>query len=1189
MYAPTAPYQRDRVRLFLKTIVLLATMAVCPFLHGQPAKPELSDVRWTKGCVTKGSPKFTFTPDKRVMSFLLFGWGAQSQGQTSAPAKPVEVSCIVSLTLQPPPGMAATFRAADYRGFFKVEPLARGELAVRHGTASSWSRWARRTSASPADNPTLSPRKPPSSECGRPQIFQIEIRATAQAPAGKRAMVRLDSIDLDAGKPEHVSLKPCGKQARPPKETAQPKTPKPEPGPVASQPTANRNTEGDDPVCSDGISPPKSVIGKGAIPVALRVPAAVYANAHGIPAYLVCGADLSNADCVIQAHNSGLCVKRASDRKWKLASTVPRYTDGAPDSCAAKAVQGSDFPPRGQFLTYCVEPALGQDDFAKVVWMSRATQVIAIKASPTPAASPAQSKEEFDSDNPNPPAPEAVDQPEAEPAAPKPPKIESPDPKAPVQGKTVVRATVSGAVAVHFFLDKDTKPFQVVDGAGPDYRFDWDPKAGKVPNGQHSITAVAFDESHHASDPSEALTITVKLPAEDLKTDLKKQSPTSVTISWTTAEPASSVVKYWTGGNDSHEASDTHNVTAHSVTLSDLTPWTAYHYQASSSTDKGVVALSPAMDFTTDPVAVTKPAAGDTISGSFAFVATGTSKAGVTARFTLDKDKPIGASMAPSGNTFTVTYDTAALENGDHTLTVTVSAPGQDQVTTAPLVFRVSNAPVITGLKVDNVTETGARISWRTPNHSSTREVAYGTAQNALNDTALSKSPATSDVSAVDLANLRPSTTYHFQARAKQGDLTGTSSGDLTFVTKPSKPDAVEELTEGSFKIVSHYGQGNADKIRVRVSSPALSNQVQDFKEASVPTEKKVTVELDQPLSAESKVTIVGVNSLGEESDPLSLDFGSSVLDWGRVRAYFTFGMVLASNTSFSSSSTSASPFLSFNIDKNWIRPKDGKLVQRLRANTYFDARLTQIATSAAPNGNSSNSGNNNNTPQTPATVTSFLANKQAGSLQIGVYFPILIARWHPTGGWNSLFLAPIAKTGFYTTNDNPISGATLLTRTGFYKFYGWGLRVGHESDYRFPNGRTNTDRAAEIQSYLDVLVGRWGNFESVNPLKYGGTENKCQEYAAPSDANCFLRQQLWRYAIEGVLKVPHTPFILGFSGNIAAQHVKGPGAASIKNLGLRDDATNFIAPPDDLRFLFGVRFNAKTLLAPLVKSVGTP
>jgi len=50
---------------------------------------------------------------------------------------------------------------------------------------------------------------------------------------------------------------------------------------------------------------------------------------------------------------------------------------------------------------------------------------------------------------------------------------------------------------------------------------------------------------------------------------------------------------------------------------------------------------------------------------------------------------------------------------------------------------------------------------------------------------------------------------------------------------------------------------------------------------------------------------------------------------------------------------------------------------------------------------------------------------------------------------------------------------------------------------------------------------------------------------------------------------VPYTPFILGISVNIAAQHPEEPG---------------FLVPPDDLRFLFGARFDAKTLIAPLTK-----
>ena len=69
-------------------------------------------------------------------------------------------------------------------------------------------------------------------------------------------------------------------------------------------------------------------------------------------------------------------------------------------------------------------------------------------------------------------------------------------------------------------------------------------------------------------------------------------------------------------------------------------------------------------------------------------------------------------------------------------------------------------------------------------------------------------------------------------------------------------------------------------------------------------------------------------------------------------------------------------------------------------------------------------------------------------------------------------------------------------------------------------------------------------------------------------------RQRLWRFGFEGILQVPHTPFILGINANINAQRAHG---------------YNFISPPDDLRFLFGVRFDGKTLLGPLTKLGGAP
>jgi hypothetical protein len=81
-------------------------------------------------------------------------------------------------------------------------------------------------------------------------------------------------------------------------------------------------------------------------------------------------------------------------------------------------------------------------------------------------------------------------------------------------------------------------------------------------------------------------------------------------------------------------------------------------------------------------------------------------------------------------------------------------------------------------------------------------------------------------------------------------------------------------------------------------------------------------------------------------------------------------------------------------------------------------------------------------------------------------------------------------------------------------------------------------------------MIGRFSNLESL---------------VQGSSTNPILRQRLWRVSVEGILKVPSTPLIIGFNANVG---MSNPGAKVVRRAG------------DDLRFLFGVRFDVAKLLA---------
>jgi hypothetical protein len=129
-------------------------------------------------------------------------------------------------------------------------------------------------------------------------------------------------------------------------------------------------------------------------------------------------------------------------------------------------------------------------------------------------------------------------------------------------------------------------------------------------------------------------------------------------------------------------------------------------------------------------------------------------------------------------------------------------------------------------------------------------------------------------------------------------------------------------------------------------------------------------------------------------------------------------------------------------------------------------------------------------------------------------------------------------------------SGACAAGRkfSQFYKFYDYGLRLGHD--------RLSTDNgsASEEISYLNVGWGRFSNLASLlcPATQYKGS-NTC---SAPSGT--LRRQRDLRPRVEGILQVPCTGgFSVGFSSNVSF-YKKG-----------QSDPIH-IEPADDLRLLFG-------------------
>ena len=297
----------------------------------------------------------------------------------------------------------------------------------------------------------------------------------------------------------------------------------------------------------------------------------------------------------------------------------------------------------------------------------------------------------------------------------------------------------------------------------------------------------------------------------------------------------------------------------------------------------------------------------------------------------------------------------------------------------------------------------------------------------------------------------------------------------------------------------------------------------------------QASITFEQPLAAGQSVSlcqkIVGTGSPAAsavEAPGSGTIAIANPLDLGRVRYYFTSGVVLSSGQGFqlNTAGTQASLFLELDADRAWL-PLNAGGFRRLNVNSYLGIRLTSVPTQQA---------------QAGSTLENFVQSQKAASFQAGAYLPLIVAEpWSIGDSRYSLFLAPLGQAGFTTLTGDANSATSLTDR--FFKSYSFGARLGVFEHFH------SEAAAPELISYLDITRGRFGDFEAFRDLSSG-------------PASSVLSERPWRYSLEGLFKVPHSPFVLGFNANIGTGGKPG-----------------LIEPRDDLRFLFGAQFDFSKFL----------
>ena len=256
---------------------------------------------------------------------------------------------------------------------------------------------------------------------------------------------------------------------------------------------------------------------------------------------------------------------------------------------------------------------------------------------------------------------------------------------------------------------------------------------------------------------------------------------TSATITWTTDQPSSSQVEFGTttgyGTLSIYIATPT---TSHSVTLTGLSPATAYNYAALSTNSAGTGA-SANFTFST-PVSI--PIVSAVTAG-------GITATSATITWTTDQpsNSQVGYGTTTGYGLLSTLNSTSAIS---HSVTLTGLAPGTTYnyaaisgdsagtATSANFSFSTQvSIPVISVVTASGITTTSATIIWATDQPSSS-QVEYGTTTGYGSLSTLN--PALVTLHSVTLTGLAPGTTYNYAAIS--GDAAGSAtSANFTFST----------------------------------------------------------------------------------------------------------------------------------------------------------------------------------------------------------------------------------------------------------------------------------------------------------------------------------------------------------------------------------------------------------------------
>ena len=267
-------------------------------------------------------------------------------------------------------------------------------------------------------------------------------------------------------------------------------------------------------------------------------------------------------------------------------------------------------------------------------------------------------------------------------------------------------------------------------------------------------------------------------------------------ITWSTNEDADSLVEYGTSTNYGLRTTDNGFVLSHCIVLRGLSPTTTYHFRVGSKDASGNgPTFSADHSFRTTAIADKSPpivsnvrVAGITdrlavVSWQTDELADGTAMFGPTVdygRLAFHIELRMAHQLVLTGLSPSTTY---------HFRVGSTDASGNGPALSADMTFQTGSipdlkAPVLTKIRVENVTKTSAVITWETDELSDSI-AEYGTSKSYGFSTPLQGFMTQHRVL---LVGLSPGKLYHFRVRSTDPSGNSASSNDLKFTTVLNTP-----------------------------------------------------------------------------------------------------------------------------------------------------------------------------------------------------------------------------------------------------------------------------------------------------------------------------------------------------------------------------------------------------------------